>query len=71
MFKVNGQTYATDKHDYLLHFEEWSPTLAEHIAQLEEVVMSNAHWEVIHFIREFYLEYETSPAMRILVKAIE
>ena len=32
--------------------------------------MTPAHWEVVRFIRQFYLEYKTSPAMRMLVKAI-
>lgn len=70
MLNVNGQVYETDKHEYLLNFSEWSEALAEHIAGLEEIEMSPAHWEVVLFVREFYQEYDTSPAMRILVKAV-
>lgn len=28
------------------------------------------HWEVVRFVREFYLEFNTSPAIRMLVKAM-
>lgn len=70
MFELNGRTYATDKHEYLANFEEWSPELAEYIATLENITLTEAHWEVVNFVREFYKTYDTSPAMRVLVKAI-
>ncbi|RUO38301.1 sulfurtransferase TusE [Aliidiomarina shirensis] len=70
MIEFNGVSYATDKHEYLADFSAWSPELAEHIAHLENIEMSSAHWEVVNFVRAFYSEYETSPAMRVLVKAV-
>ncbi|WP_417658283.1 TusE/DsrC/DsvC family sulfur relay protein [Pseudidiomarina sp.] len=70
MFKFNGREYQTDKHEYLAHFDEWSPELAEYIASLENIELTAAHWEVVNFVREFYQTYDTSPAMRVLVKAI-
>ncbi len=70
MFIVAGREYQTDKHEYLADFSEWSPELACHIAELEQIELTDAHWEVIHFVRDFYQEYDTSPAMRVLVKAI-
>ncbi|MCO4320783.1 TusE/DsrC/DsvC family sulfur relay protein [Aliidiomarina quisquiliarum] len=71
MLHFNGRDYETDKHEYLLHFNEWSVPLAEYIAELENIEMSPSHWEVVNFVREFYQEYDTSPAMRVLVKAVE
>ncbi|RUO44095.1 sulfurtransferase TusE [Aliidiomarina taiwanensis] len=70
MFLFQGEEYPTDKHDYLLHFEQWSEPLAEYIASLENITLTPEHWEVVHFVRNFYQEYDTSPAMRVLVKAI-
>ena len=70
MFIVDGQSFATDEHEYLAHYGDWSPALAEHIASLEQIELTPAHWEVIHFVREFYETYDTSPAMRVLVKAV-
>lgn len=70
MFELKGRHYETDKHGYLAHFDEWSPELAEYIAGLENIELTDAHWEVVNFVREFYQTYDTSPAMRVLVKAI-
>ncbi|MDN7135199.1 TusE/DsrC/DsvC family sulfur relay protein [Pseudidiomarina terrestris] len=70
MFEFNGRQYATDKHEYLANFDEWSPDLAMYIAELEGIELTDAHWEVVTFVRDFYQEFDTSPAMRVLVKAI-
>ncbi|WP_194755692.1 TusE/DsrC/DsvC family sulfur relay protein [Aliidiomarina indica] len=70
MIEFNGKQYATDKHNYLLNLDDWNPQLAAHIAELEGIEMTPAHWEVVHFVRDFYQTYDTSPAMRILVKAV-
>ncbi|MCL4409807.1 MAG: TusE/DsrC/DsvC family sulfur relay protein [Gammaproteobacteria bacterium] len=70
MFEVNGVQYATDKHEYLAEFDLWNEELAQHIAELENIQMTADHWEVVHFVREFYRTYDTSPAMRVLVKAV-
>lgn len=70
MIEFNGKEYATDKHHYLANFDDWSPELAQHIATLEAIEMTPAHWEVVNFVRDFYQEYDTSPAMRVLVKAV-
>ncbi|MCE2595664.1 TusE/DsrC/DsvC family sulfur relay protein [Motilimonas cestriensis] len=70
MYTINGETIATDKQGYLLDLNLWSKPLAELIAEQEKIEMSEAHWEVVLFVREFYLEFNTSPAVRALVKAM-
>ncbi|WP_372880205.1 TusE/DsrC/DsvC family sulfur relay protein [Psychromonas sp.] len=67
----NGQEYPTDPQGYLLDSTLWTRQLAEYIAQLESVEMTDEHWQVVFFVRDFYLEYNTSPAIRALVKAME
>jgi tRNA 2-thiouridine synthesizing protein E len=70
MIEFNGKQYETDKHEYLANLDDWSTELAEHIAQLENISMTDNHWEVVNFVRNFYKEYKTSPAIRMLVKAM-
>jgi tRNA 2-thiouridine synthesizing protein E len=70
MIEFNGSQLATDKHGYLLHLIDWNEAVAEHIATLESITMTSNHWEVVHFVRQFYQEYKTSPAVRMLVKAM-
>ena len=67
---VKGEQISTDKLGYLLDHTQWSESTAEVIAEIDKVELTDAHWEVIRFVRAFYLEYDTSPAIRALVKAM-
>lgn len=67
---LNGSGLALDKHGYLANVQDWDEQVAEEFAILEGISLTAAHWEVVHFVRQFYLEFNTSPAMRILVKAM-
>ena len=44
--------------------------MADVIAAQEGITLAVEHWEVVRFVREFYLEFNTSPAIRMLVKAM-
>lgn len=71
MIEFNGKSYQTDKHGYLVNLDDWDSAIASHIAQLEQITMSDNHWEVVYFVRDFYQQYQTSPAIRLLVKAMK
>lgn len=66
----NGDEIAVDTEGYLKNHHDWSEGLAQQIADNEAIVMTEAHWEVVRFVRDFYLEFNTSPAVRMLVKAM-
>ncbi|KZN59774.1 TusE/DsrC/DsvC family sulfur relay protein [Pseudoalteromonas luteoviolacea] len=70
MLVIDNKTIETDKEGYLLDHLDWSEDLAPIIAENENITLTDAHWEVIKFVRGFYEEYGTSPAIRMLVKAI-
>jgi tRNA 2-thiouridine synthesizing protein E len=67
---VGGREYATDKEGYLAHRDEWTPALAEALAKHEQITLTPAHWEILNLLREFYQQYELTPAMRPLVKQV-
>lgn len=66
----NSTALVTDKDGYLLDHTQWNEDVARAIAQAENLELTDAHWEVIYFVRDFYQEYNTSPAIRMLVKAM-
>ncbi|VEI57929.1 sulfurtransferase TusE [Pasteurella multocida] len=70
MIEVNNIQIETDAYGYLLDLNQWNEDVAQAIAQLENIELTEAHWEVIYFVRNFYQEYKTSPAIRMLVKAM-
>lgn len=59
-----------DKEGFLRNLEEWTPAVAEEIAAREGLALTDAHWEIIELLREFYRRYEASPANRALVKFV-
>lgn len=69
-FELNGKTYETDEDGYLLNLDDWDKEVANFLAQQEGVDMTDAHWEVVDFLREYYDEYKIAPMIRILTKAI-
>lgn len=70
MLVVDGREYPTDKDGYLRRRKDWTPKLAEALASQEAIVLTEKHWEIIKLLREFYVEYQVSPAMRPLVKRV-
>ncbi|MCL1076867.1 TusE/DsrC/DsvC family sulfur relay protein [Parashewanella spongiae] len=66
----NEEQISVDKQGYLTDYTIWSKDIALVVAEKENITLTDAHWEVIQFVRDFYLEFKTSPAIRALVKAI-
>lgn len=71
IIKFNGLNIETDQQGYLIDFTQWSEALAPSLAESDDIELTEAHWEVIRFVREFYLTYNTSPAIRALTKAMK
>lgn len=57
-----------DKEGFLCELSHWSPDVALQLASAESIVLTEQHWEVIYLLRRYYQEYDSSPAMRALVK---
>ena len=68
--EVNGKAYETDEEGYLVNLTDWDADVANHIAKTENIDMTDQHWEVINFLREYFEEYQIAPAVRVLTKAI-
>jgi len=59
---------AFDREGFLRRLGDWTPDVARQIAAAEQIELTEAHWEIIHLLREYYQEFDSSPAMRPLVK---
>jgi len=70
MLVIDGHSIATDKEGYLKILNDWSKPVAEAIALQEHITLTHQHWEIIELLQGFYQEFEISPAMRVLVKAV-
>ena len=57
---------------FLENANAWTQQVAEAIANEDGVALNEKHWEIIEFLRDFYAEYEVSPASnRLFVKAVK
>ena len=68
--EMNDTLLATDAEGYLLNLADWRPEVAARLAEEEKIVLTEAHWEVINFLRDYYAEYQFAPAVRVMTKAI-
>jgi len=70
-YQLNGTSVETDEEGYITDISLWSEKLADLIAEEEDIEMSDDHWEVVNFLRNYYEEYQVAPAIRVLTKAIK
>ncbi|WP_192457411.1 sulfurtransferase TusE [Musicola keenii] len=70
MLTFEGRVIETDTQGYLKNTRDWQEAMAPELAAQEGIELTEAHWEVVRFVRAFYLEFNTSPAIRMLVKAM-
>ena len=65
---VEGHTLPLDQDGYLAERQDWSVAVAAALAEREEMELSDEHWEVLYLLRDFYAEFQLSPATRPLIK---
>ena len=68
--EVNGKSLETDEEVYLANLNDWEKEVATVMAEEEDLELSDDHWEIINFLREYYEEYQIAPAVRVLTKAV-
>ena len=68
--EIKGKSIDTDEEGYITNLADWNEDVADYLAKEEGIDMSENHWEVVNFLREYYDEYQIAPAVRVLTKAI-
>jgi tRNA 2-thiouridine synthesizing protein E len=58
----------TDKEGFLLNLDDWNKELAIELARVDGIELSQEHWDVINFLRKYFMQYQMSPAIRIVIK---
>lgn len=48
--------------------KDWNEDLARQFAAEMQIELNNTHWQMIHALRKFYLQYHKCPSMRMFVK---
>ena len=66
--EVQGKRIETDDEGYLLDPADWDTNVAYRMAELLDISMSDHHWEVVNFVREYYDRYQVVPEARHALK---
>ena len=59
-----------DPNGYLLNLDDWNLVVAQQLAAEEDIELTNAHWEIIEFLRDYYTEFGSTPNVRSLMKIV-
>jgi dissimilatory sulfite reductase related protein len=64
----NGKQLELNEEGFLLHPEEWDHEVAKFLAKTAEGLdnLTDNHWAVIEFIRQYYLEKAVAPMIRLI-----
>lgn len=57
-----------DAEGYLVEPQDWTEELAEAFALQENISLTEDHWDVIRFMREYYEERQIAPDARYVIK---
>jgi tRNA 2-thiouridine synthesizing protein E len=68
--RPDGPEQVLDERGYLADWTRWTPEFARRLAREDGLELSEAHWEVIEVLREFYGEFEISPPIRSLLRLL-
>lgn len=67
---VRDRTILVDKNGYLVHVDDWDKDVARVLADGEMIEMTDDHWEIVDFLRNFYAEWKMPPPSRAFLKKI-
>jgi len=68
-FESNGHVYTVDEDGFLEDPSIWNETVAQDFMVTEGVAeLTENHWKVIRYLREYYQQYSIAPMIRKLCK---
>lgn len=66
---LGGKTVEIDEDGFIQDPGVWDEAVATDLAKTEAVVMlTDDHWKVVNYLRNYYLEYNMAPMVRKLCK---
>ena len=70
-FIVNEDVVQSDPNGYLLDLDDWTREHAATIAKTDNIQLTDAHWEIIDYLRNYYRNFGHTPNVRLLMKVLK
>jgi tRNA 2-thiouridine synthesizing protein E len=68
---VQGRAVATDDEGYLIDRADWSEAFVHALAREEGLVLTDEHWQVIRYLRDYFDEHGVQAQVRAMVRHFE
>jgi TusE/DsrC/DsvC family sulfur relay protein len=66
--RVGTREVETDSEGYLRNLDDWSEDFVRAQAQAEGLELSDEHWQLIRFLREYYAEHGVQAQVRAMIR---
>lgn len=64
---VSGRDIETDSEGYIKNLDEWSEAFAIARAEEEGLKLTDEHWQVINYLRDYYQEHGVQAQVRVMI----
>lgn len=64
---VQGRPVLTDSEGYLKNLGDWSEDFVRARAAQEDLTLTEEHWELIRFLRDYYAEHGVQAQVRAMI----
>ncbi|MBQ9020525.1 MAG: TusE/DsrC/DsvC family sulfur relay protein [Eggerthellaceae bacterium] len=66
--QVGDRALELDEDGFLEDATQWDEEVAYKLAETEEVELTDKHWEIINYLRQYYADFGTAPMVRKMLK---
>ncbi len=67
--EFGGKMLDIDEDGFIQDPEDWNEAVAADLAKTEGVEeLTESHWKIVHYLRDYYLQYNMAPMIRKLCK---
>lgn len=67
---INGNNFNLTFDGRLVELSDWTPEIATAIAKEEDLTLTDAHWDIINLMRDYYSTYNIPPILKLLKREI-
>jgi tRNA 2-thiouridine synthesizing protein E len=67
LMTVGDRQIPVDSEGYLINLDDWSEEFANALAQEEGLNLTDEHWQVIRYIRDYHHTHRVQPQVRVMI----
>ncbi|ESQ14725.1 MAG: hypothetical protein N838_10970 [Thiohalocapsa sp. PB-PSB1] len=68
--QISGREVHFNQKGHLASFTDWDDDLARALAADEGLSLTDCHWTVIQFLREYYAFHQIPPSPKVMIRSI-